>query len=474
MDPLWYSTRSMPAHRRVGAYVANTAPLGLLFKLLRDIPSAKVSLTGGTVRDAIIGVLPHRAHTLVRDVAPPMLQKFLHAHGAVTKHRDGHWHVTPHGTAESIGIALPHIRTMTRGGTVVRTAHPQASLHDDLASRDFTVNAMAYSLNDGMIIDPHGGLHDLLRAKTLRSIHHPELHLSQEPTLISRGLRLASQHGLRVEDSLWRALGRHHTSMHRTEHDDDGNSVYIIPRTRLGHDAMLALAHHPEYFLTLAKDSSALSSFAPELLHHGAMVHDDGETGWQKTTRLLETLRHHETTRTYGTAKKSATLLLAGLLVLLDDGALSALRNIVTRLHLHAVNDHRLVFDHLDTAWMVKNAIELAQFPLEERSLAERERLVRGQRGAELLALADAYISSKNEHGVGRENLVALRNHRAQWLHDPAPEELLRGRDLLALGFAPGAHLRTYLDKVRSAQLSGHLSSRPAALDFARYLAAQH
>ena len=473
MDPYWYSTRSMPAHRRVGAYVANTAALGLLFKLLRDIPSANVSLTGGTVRDAILGILPHRAHTLVRDVAPPTLHKFLHAHGTVTKHRDGHWHVTPRGTTESIGISFPHIRTMTRGGTVVRTAHPQASLHDDLASRDFTVNAMAYSLNDGVIIDPHGGLHDLLRTKTLRSVHHPELHLSQEPTLVSRSLRLATQYGLHIEDSLWRALNRHHTGVHRTDHDSDGNAVYVIPRMRLGHDVLLALAHQPEYFLTLAKDSGALMSLAPELLSHGATVHDDGETGWQKTNALLETLQHHETTRTYGTGKKSATLLLAGLFALLDDGALGALRNLVTRLHLHAVDDHRLVFDHVDTAWMLKNALELAQSPIEERSLAERERLVRGQRGAELLALADAYVSSKNEHGIGRENLIALRAERARWLHDPAPEELLRGRDLLALGLAPGAHLRIYLDKVRSAQLAGHLSSRPAALDFARYLAAR-
>ncbi len=473
MNPLWYSTRSMPAHRRVGAYVANTAPLGLLFKMIRDLPSAKVSLTGGTVRDAILGILPHRAHTLVRDIAPPTLQKFLHANGAVTKHSDGHWHITPRGTNESIGISIPHIRSMTRGGTVTRTPNANASLHDDLAGRDFTINSMAYSLNDGVITDPHGGLHDLLGAKTLRSVHHPELHLPQEPTLVTRALRLASQYGLRVEDSLWRALGRHHHGVHRTDHDDGGNNVYVIPRTRLGHDTLLALANNPDYFLTLAKDSGALASLAPELLQHGGMVHDDGETGWQKTQRLLDTLNHYETTRTYGTSKKSATLLLAGLLALLDDGALGALRNLVTRLHLHNVNDHRLVFDHLDTAWMLKNAIELAQFPLAERSIAERERLVRGQRGAELLALADAYISSKNEHGVGRENLIALRNDRAHWLNEPAPDELLRGRDLLALGFAPGAHLRTYLDKVRNAQLSGHLSSRAAALDFARYLAAQ-
>lgn len=473
MDPLWYSTKSMPAHRRVGAYVANTAPLGLLFKLMHDIPGVKVSLTGGTVRDAILGVLPHRAHTLVRDVAPPTLNSFLHANGTVTRHTDGHWHVKPRGTEETISLSLPHIRSLSHGGTVSRTPSAHHTLHDDLASRDFTVNAIAYSLNDGILVDPHGGLHDLLTSKTLRSIHHPALHVNQEPTLVSRALRLASQYGFRMDDGLWSAITRHHADIHRTEHSDEGNTVYSIPRVRLGHDALLALAHDPQYFLTLARDSGALGSLAPELLQHGGIVHDDGETGWQKTSALLENLHHYETTRTYGTAKKSATLLLAGLLALLDESALGALRNVVTRLHLHAVDDHRLEFNHLDTAWMLQKALEIAQTPIESFSLAERERLVRGQRGAEFLALTDAYVSAKNTHGVGRENLVTLRGDRARWLNEPAPQELLRGRDLLALGFSPGAHLREFLDKVRNAQLAGHLSSRAAALDFARYLAAQ-
>ncbi|MEK9155511.1 MAG: hypothetical protein AAB839_02570 [Patescibacteria group bacterium] len=473
MDPLWYASGAVPAHKRVGAYVADTAGLGLLFKLMRDMPAAHPYVVGGTVRDAILGVVPHRAHLLVRDVAPPTLHKFLHANGTVTRHTNGHWHVTPRGTEDTLSVTVPHGRSISRGGSAFRTPAPSRSLHDDLASRDFSVNAMAYSLRDGVLLDPHGGLHDLVRAKTLRSIHHPDIHLNQEPALVARALRLASQYALKLEDGLWRALSRHHPSIHRTSHDDDGNTVFTIPRVRLGHDTLLALAHHPQYFLTLARESDVLRSLAPELLQHGAIVHDDGETGWQKTQRLLETLHHYEATRTYGTTKKSATLLLAGLLSMLDDGAMGALRNLVTRLHLHNVEDHRLVFDHLDTAWMLSKSTQLSQAPLSDLSPAERERLVRGQRGSELLALLDATLSAQHQHGIGRENLIALRTDRAHWLHEPAPEELVRGRDLLALGFSTGPHLRPLLDKIRSAQLDGHLSSRGAALDFARYLAAQ-
>ncbi len=473
MDSLWYSSKSMPAHRRVGAYIADTAPMGLIFHLAHAIPSADPYLVGGTVRDAILGVVPHRAHVLVRDVAPPTLQKFLNANGAVTQHSSGHWHVTPRGTHESISVSVPHIRSLDHGGTATRVPAHDRSLQDDLASRDFSINSIAYSFKNGILHDPHGGLNDLLNRKTLRTLHHPELHLSQEPALIPRGIRLASQYGLTFDQALWNAIPRHHASVHRTDHDENGNNRYSIPRVRLGHDVLMALAHNPKYALALLKDSGAMESLAPELMAHSATVHDDGETGWQKTNRLFDILHHHEIGRTYGTVKKSATVYLAGLLTLLDERAPAALHDIVTRLHLHGVDDHRLHFDHTDAGWMLNKTVTLMQGHATDLSPAERERLTRGQRGAELLALLDATISAKHEHGIARENLIDLRNERAQWLRSPAPAELVRGRDLLALNFSPGAHLRSILDKIRSAQLSGHLSSRAAALDFARYLSAQ-
>lgn len=473
MNPVWYSTRSMPAHRRVGAYVADTAPLGLLFKMMRDIPAADPYLVGGTVRDAVLGVMPHRAHVLVRDVTPPVLHRFLQAHGTVTQHTSGHWHVMPHGTHETISIAVPHTRSSNHAGTVTRIPAHERSLHDDLASRDFSINAIAYSLKDGVLHDPHGGLHDLLNTKILRTLHHPELHLAQEPALTPRALRFASQYGLTLDSALWNAMPRHHTGVHRTYHDDDGNNQYSIPRVRLGHDVVMAFAHNPHYALTMLRDSGAVSSLAPELLHHGATIHDDGETGWQKTQHLLSALEHYDVARTYGTVKKSATLHIAGLFALLDERATEAFRNLVLRLHLHAVSDHRLHFDHTDVGWMLNKTVTLTHGHAANFSPAERERVTRGTRGAELLALLDATITAKHDHGVARENLVLLRNERARWMNEPAPPELLRGRDLLALNFSPGPQLREYLDAIRSAQLDGHLSSRAAALDFARYLAAQ-
>jgi hypothetical protein len=46
------------------------------------------------------------------------------------------------------------------------------------------------------------------------------------------------------------------------------------------------------------------------------------------------------------------------------------------------------------------------------------------------------------------------------------PEPLLRGRDLIAMGFSPGPNFQTILKQVQEAQLGGELSSREEAMDW--------
>ena len=70
---------------------------------------------------------------------------------------------------------------------------------DDLARRDFTVNAMAIPLsgNLGQLVDPHGGQDDL-RAGVIRVLHHRSF--SDDPTRIVRAARYAGRLGFRIAD----------------------------------------------------------------------------------------------------------------------------------------------------------------------------------------------------------------------------------------------------------------------------------
>jgi len=84
------------------------------------------------------------------------------------------------------------------------------SLHDDLARRDFTVNAMARDL-DGCLVDPFGGAADLER-KTLRFVGDPMLRISEDGLRVLRGLRFMVTKGLTPDVSTFAALLSEHAA----------------------------------------------------------------------------------------------------------------------------------------------------------------------------------------------------------------------------------------------------------------------
>jgi poly(A) polymerase len=71
------------------------------------------------------------------------------------------------------------------------------SLTDDLARRDFSVNAMASRLPGYRLVDPFGGLSDLQR-KLLRTPGRPEDSFTDDPLRIMRAARFTAQLGFRV------------------------------------------------------------------------------------------------------------------------------------------------------------------------------------------------------------------------------------------------------------------------------------
>lgn len=108
-----------------------------------------------------------------------------------------------HGTvALLLDGELYEITTYRIDGSYADGRHPDrvsfvSSLREDLARRDFTVNAMAYHPDEGLI-DPFGGQKDL-KDSILRCVGEPEKRFTEDALRIMRAIRFASTLGFAVE-----------------------------------------------------------------------------------------------------------------------------------------------------------------------------------------------------------------------------------------------------------------------------------
>ena len=113
-------------------------------------------------------------------------------------------------------------------------------------------------------------------------------------------------------------------------------------------------------------------------------------------------------------------------------------------------------------AYLVRNHLRHTQAA--QMRLSTLKRFL-GEEGIdELLELTriDA-LSANGDLQYYRFCLQKLAELKAEEIH---PEPLLRGRDLIAMGFSPGPNFQTILKQVEEAQLGGELSSREEAMEW--------
>ena len=161
-------------------------------------------VVGGWVRDALLGRPGHDVD--VTTSAPwPETARVLRAAG-IAVHETG----TAHGTVTAVADGRPVETTTYRvEGGYSDHRHPDevrfvTDVREDLARRDFTVNAMAFHPERGLL-DPFGGERDLA-ARVIRAVGEPERRFGEDALRVLRAVRFACRLGATIEPATQAAL----------------------------------------------------------------------------------------------------------------------------------------------------------------------------------------------------------------------------------------------------------------------------
>ena len=204
-------------------------------------------VVGGCVRDAIMGREPHDWD--ITTSAEPGQVKALFARTIDTG--------LQHGTVTVMqGHEGFEVTTYRIDGKYEDGRHPSEvvftrSLREDLQRRDFTINAMAYNEQEG-VVDLFGGLEDLEKG-LIRAVGDPRQRFSEDALRIMRAVRFAAVFGFAIEDETRAAM------------EEIAPNLDRISAERINAElTKLLVSPHPELLRT-AYEAGLTARFLPEL-----------------------------------------------------------------------------------------------------------------------------------------------------------------------------------------------------------------
>ncbi|HTT22897.1 MAG TPA: hypothetical protein VMG82_28460 [Candidatus Sulfotelmatobacter sp.] len=205
--------------------------------LVQDVVRAagmNLYLTGGAIRDIISGFNIRDLDFTVQGNPLKLIKDFEKAGAKITAIEED---------IRTIFLALPgNARaevSMARTERYEKTGKPPivmpSTIHEDLRRRDFSVNAMALSLNEGsrgLLLDPFNGVADI-EAKLIRILHN--YSFLEDPSRLIRATRFAARFHWPLEE---RTQARYDAAK-------EGNYIDHILRSSIGHE-IAALAHEDD------------------------------------------------------------------------------------------------------------------------------------------------------------------------------------------------------------------------------------
>ena len=185
------------------------ADVAALLAMLRDAGFPAYTV-GGCVRDALLGITPHDWDICTSALPEQMQQVFKDLHTVETGLK--------HGTLTVVVNHVPYeITTFRVDGEYTDHRHPDSvsfvdNIAEDLSRRDFTVNAMAWSPDSGLV-DLFDGREDLA-AGVIRCVGDPALRFDEDALRVLRALRFASVYDFSIDPATDAAARKLAPSLH--------------------------------------------------------------------------------------------------------------------------------------------------------------------------------------------------------------------------------------------------------------------
>lgn len=411
-------------------------------------------VVGGCVRDSLLGRSPKDWDVCTNALPEEVLRVFRRFHVIKTG--------LQHGTVTVMVSHQPvEVTTFRIDGAYTDNRHPDSvnfvsRVEEDLARRDFTINAMAYNPTRGLV-DAFGGQEDL-RAGIIRCVGEPDARFNEDGLRILRALRFAARYNFGIETETA-------FSIHRNRHLLENVSVERIfaelKGILVGEGVLGMMQAFPDVFAVIIPELAPAIGFDQRNPHHCYDV-------WTHIAHAVQAAPADEVLRLallLHDIAKPATYTLGedGKGHFYDHGQVGAdmARDIL--LHLKS-----------DTATLQNVVTLVREHDRVLPTTAPGMRRLIGKLGIgtlqQLLSIKQADMSAQSTH-EREQKKATLREARLllEDVLDEAPaftvsDLAITGRDLIALGVKPGPAMGNILKTLLSEVQDELLPNTPGAL----------